>query len=320
MNRIGILGSGFGLYGYLPALIEAGGKQIFLPVRYKEKFSTRSELQKYACYIQWVFDDKALFESIDSIVIALPPLYQLNLVKKLLHFKNIKYFILEKPLAVSPEKSSQLMDELVRSNKTFLIGYNFRFTSWGTAIFEHLNTSTNTASNNRLNISWNFIAPHYLNNAIVWKRFNSLGGGALRFYGIHLIALLAELGYTEIRSSKNTFVDSDELVKWEGTFSGANLPICDVKVDSKAEINQFLVSESSNSNKTIFFDNPTPFYHKEHSKAFSGQDNRLPYLIDLCRTMYKPEKSYHWYKNTIELWRLAEEVAALDKRSNLMLH
>jgi predicted dehydrogenase len=316
MNRIGILGSGFGLYGYLPALIEAGGKQIFLPVRYKEKFSTRSELQKYACYIQWVFDDKALFESIDSIVIALPPLYQLNLVKKLLHFKNIKYFILEKPLAVSPEKSSQLMDELVRSNKTFLIGYNFRFTSWGTAIFEYLRNIIDTASNSRLNITWNFIASHYLNDALVWKRLNSLGGGALRFYGIHLIALLAELGYTEVIFSKKSNIEYDEVTKWEAIFSGKRLPICDVKVDSKTKKNNFLVSLSTDSNKTILFDKPDPYYHKNNLRTINGQDKRIPYLVDLCGIFSEnPHMNYGWYKSTIDLWRLTEEASDSIKDS-----
>jgi len=198
MNTIGILGSGFGLYGYLPALIEAGEKNILLPVRYKDKFSARSELQKYAGYVQWVFDDRVLFEMIDSIVLALPPEYQLDLVKKLIHIKNIKNLLLEKPLAISPEESSKLIDDLVHSNKRFRIGYNFRFTSWGSGIFELLNSISHPVSFNRLYISWSFIAPHYSNNALVWKRFNSLGGGALRFYGIHLIALLAEIGYRKV--------------------------------------------------------------------------------------------------------------------------
>jgi predicted dehydrogenase len=276
MNRIGILGSGFGLYGYLPAIIEAGGTKIFLPNRYKKRFSARTELEKYAGYIQWVFEDRALFESIDSIVIALPPSYQPDLLKKLLSFENIKYLLLEKPLAISPDKSSQLLDELVHSNKTFRIGYNFRFTSWVTAISEHLKNSTNT-TNNRLNISWNFIAPHYLNNVLVWKRFHSLGGGVLCFYGIHLIALLAELGYKEVISSKISGKDYDEVIKWVATFSGKGLPICDVTVDSMAEKNQFIVSLSTDSNKTILFNKPDPYYCKTNLQTISGQDKRVPF-------------------------------------------
>jgi predicted dehydrogenase len=319
MNRIGILGSGFGLYGYLPALIEAGGTKIFLPCRYKEKFSARPELEKYAGYIQWVFEDRALFESIDSIVIALPPSYQPDLLKKLVFFENIKYLLLEKPLAVSPDKSSQLLDDLVHSNKTFRIGYNFRFTSWGTAISEHLKYITNT-TNNRLIISWNFIAPHYLNNVLVWKRFHSLGGGVLRFYGIHLIALLAELGYKEVISSKISGEDYDEVIKWVATFSGKGLPICDVTVDSKAEKNQFIVSLSTDSNKTILFDKPDPYYYKTNLQTISGQDKRVPYLVDLCRVMfYDPHISYDWYRSTIDLWELAEEASDFENRSNLIL-
>ncbi len=313
MSEIGIVGAGFGLYGYLPALIEAGKKNIILPVRYKDKFSVRSELQIYADYVHWVSDDSDMFEMVDSIVLALPPSYQLDLVKKLIRFKNIRNLLLEKPLAVSPDKSSQLIDELVLSNKKFRIGYNFRFTFWGACISELLNVSNHTNGFNRLCISWNFLAPHYRNSLLIWKRFNSSGGGALRFYGIHLIALLAELGYTEVLFSKKIGSNSDEVAKWVAIFSGEGLPICDVVVDSKATINQFIVSLSGDNNKTFLFDKLDPFDCNEYSQAFRGQDKRLPYLVGLCRTLFdEPDKSYYWYKSTIELWQLVEEVSAFE--------
>ena len=84
MSAIGIIGAGFGLYGYLPALIEVGEKNIILPARYKDKFSARSELQIYAGYVQWVSDERVMLEMVDTIVLALPPGYQLKLVKKLI--------------------------------------------------------------------------------------------------------------------------------------------------------------------------------------------------------------------------------------------
>jgi len=44
-------------------------------------------------------------------------------------------------------------------------------------------------------------ADHFKNNKDNWKRDHKQGGGPLRFYGIHLIAVLAELGYTSSRQS-----------------------------------------------------------------------------------------------------------------------
>ncbi|MEC9375507.1 MAG: Gfo/Idh/MocA family oxidoreductase [Pseudomonadota bacterium] len=310
MSAIGIIGAGFGLYGYLPALIEVGEKKIILPARYKDKFSARSELQMYAGYVQWVSDERVMLEMVDSIVLALPPGYQLELVKKLIHFQNVKNLLLEKPLAVSPGMSSQLIDELVNSKKRFRIGYNFRFTSWRVGIFEYINSITHAARINRLYISWNFLAPHYRNDELIWKRFNSSGGGALRFYGIHLIALLAEYGYTEVLFSKKFGSNPDEVAKWEARFSGENLPICEILVDSKTTKSQFMVSIFTNSKKTNMFNLLDPFDCNENSQAYKGQDKRLPYLVDLCRSLFDDSGMiYVWYKNTIELWRRVEDVS-----------
>ena len=51
MNSL-ILGSGFGLYGYLPA-ISSYCRYIYLDIRYKGKFLERSELKKLSYKIKW---------------------------------------------------------------------------------------------------------------------------------------------------------------------------------------------------------------------------------------------------------------------------
>src|SRR5581483_4392648 len=43
-------------------------------------------------------------------------------------------------------------------------------------------------------INWRFLAHHYQNNLDNWKRRPEQGGGALRFYAIHFLALLAMVG------------------------------------------------------------------------------------------------------------------------------
>jgi predicted dehydrogenase len=313
MSAVGIVGSGFGLYGYLPALVEVGKKNVILPGRYKDKFLARSELKIYADYINWVSDDGDMFEMADTIVLALPPEYQLDLVKKLLRYNNIRNLLLEKPLAVSPDKSSMLIDELEICNKKFRIGYNFRFTNWGVRISDLLKDSNHTSGINQVCILWEFLAPHYRTNSTVWKRFNSSGGGALRFYGIHIIALLAELGYTKVSFSKKIGPNSNEVTKWVAIFLGDDLPVCDIVVDSAATKDKFIVSTTVGNKKSFLYDKLAPFDCIGHLHVFRGQDKRLPYLVDLCKTLFdEADNSYVWYKSTIDLWRLVEDVSTFE--------
>jgi len=310
MSAIGILGSGFGLYGYLPALVEIGKRDIVLPVRYKEKFSSRAELQVYANYIFWAPDDKDVINAVDSIILAVTPEHQFDLARKLMRANNIKNLLLEKPLAVSPEKSSQLIDELVISRKRFRIGYNFRFTSWGANIAELVKVSSTDDS---LSVSWKFLASHYRDDLLTWKRFSSSGGGALRFYGIHLIALLSEIGYSQVLFSKKIGKNSNEIVKWMAIFSGKKLPNFDVFVDSESAISQFTVSSIIDGKKDFLLDELGPFDCSEHTQMPKDQDKRLPYLQNLCATLFdETDKSYYWYESTVELWRLTEEASSFE--------
>jgi predicted dehydrogenase len=313
MSAVGIVGSGFGLYGYLPALVEVGKKNVILPGRYKDKFLARSELKIYADYIHWVSYDGDMFEMADTVVLALPPLYQLDLVKKLLPYNNIRNLLLEKPLAVSPDKSSMLIDKLEICNKKFRIGYNFRFTSWGVGISHLLKDNNPTSGIDQVCILWEFLAPHYRTNSLVWKRFNSLGGGALRFYGIHIIALLAELGYTKVSFSKKIGPNSNEVTKWVAIFLGDDLPNCDVIIDCAASKEKFIVTTTVDNKKSTLFDKLFPFDCIRHSHLFPGQDKRLPYLVNLCKTLFdEADNSCVWYKSTVDLWGLVEEVSTFE--------
>jgi len=57
-----------------------------------------------------------------------------------------------------------------------------------------------------------------------------------------------------------------------------------------------------------------PFECNKHSQLFSGQDKRLPFLVDLCRTLFDDSSmSFDWYKKTIELWRKVEKVSTFKK-------
>ena len=51
MNTL-IIGSGFGLYGYLPSINDFS-KKIYLSIEYKKKIENRKDLKKYLNRINW---------------------------------------------------------------------------------------------------------------------------------------------------------------------------------------------------------------------------------------------------------------------------
>ena len=73
-----------------------------------------------------------------------------------------------------------------------------------------------------------------------WKNKHSHGGGVLRFYGIHVIALLAHVGYNNIIKSKLSLDLAGNPYQWSAIFSGKDVPNINVSVNSRSEKNLFL--------------------------------------------------------------------------------
>lgn len=147
-----ILGSGFGLYGYLPALIGVG-EDVILPQRYAARFATRRELACFAPQIHWAQDAPDALDQADGVVIALRPADQCEWAAKCLARSRISRLILENPLAPTPEAAGALHRDLVRSGKAFRIGYTFRYTPWAA----DLRASCRTPSPAELVIRWSFL-------------------------------------------------------------------------------------------------------------------------------------------------------------------
>ena len=99
-----IIGSGFGIYGYLPAIYK-NSKKIFLNIKYKKKIEKRIELIRYLERVTWYFDIKDINNKIDYVIIAQNPKKQFLITKKILRFLKPKHLFLEKPLCHSPNKS-----------------------------------------------------------------------------------------------------------------------------------------------------------------------------------------------------------------------
>ena len=90
-----ILGSGFGIYGYMPCLVGRKNVQVVLPRDYREVVESRPELNFALELIEWVPDSYTALSLAHSAIIAKRPQDQVNLVHDCLEFPNIKRLILE---------------------------------------------------------------------------------------------------------------------------------------------------------------------------------------------------------------------------------
>jgi predicted dehydrogenase len=305
---ITILGSGFGLYGYLPALVDGCSQRIVLMERYRTVFDARPELKRFAKDLEWRPDETAALDCATGVVLALRPTDQVKLIRRCLAIDSIEFLLLEKPLAASPEEALQVLAELTNSEKACRIGYTVRFPRWGTRLLHEI---ASVGKNGNLRIHWTFMAHHLRNNLQNWKRFDSQGGGALRFYGIQAIALLAECGYDNVIASRVSGRTTDEPEKWLGIFSGPQLPRCEVVIDSRAPQNIFRIEYSSiednKTSTTAYAALEDPFDDDIDVDCRSVDDRRVPILTKLYGSLREDSQDkYQWYATTVRLWESAE--------------
>lgn len=300
MSSFGILGSGFGLYGYLPALAYCK-QSIIMPRRYYERFVERLELTSFMDGMKWADNEQTLIQTVSGIVLALPPKLQSEYLLQTLSLKKVKYLLLEKPLANSPKAAAISLEQLRCANKIFRIGYIFRYTDWGKHLLTTLKAQHGT---DPLEIKWYFMAHHFSQNKPSWKRRHSDGGGVIRFYGIQIIALLAEIGYRNIRMSQTFGLSIDACERWRAIFSGNGLPDCEVVIDSKSKSTQFQVQQTLLTN---------PFDSNANISEKPYLDQRVSILNEHCLSLWETDSQpYEWYEAAINLWQAVEDNNTFD--------
>ncbi len=307
---IGIIGSGFGLYGYLPAVVRCTNDDVLLLERYKEKFEKRLELADCRKRITWAEDEHFLLSNSKTIIFALPPIFQMALIEKCLKYPNIKNIIIEKPLAISPDSSDALLKVLLNCKKVFRVGYTFQYIDWGRKLFEILVSERNLS---KIKIEWFFMAHHYKHNLNIWKRYNNLGGSVIRFYGIHLIALSTLLGYDNVNFSNSYGLSENDIFKWESIFENVSLPLLDISINSKSDKQYFSVkiySEDNSQNSPIFqIDKIDPFINVYNSqvKKIDPRVDVLTYLIESLIDVDDNLSYYNLYSDCNKLWHKIEK-------------
>jgi hypothetical protein len=310
---IGILGSGFGLYGYLPAAIGLGLTPVLLPERYRVKFLARDELKAFESYIHWIDSDQALLESVTTLVISKRPADQCVALPNYLAQRQIKKIVLEKPLAPNPDAALKMLELIKASGKQSTAGFTFRFTSWASALRERL-VNVSNSSEEAWQLKWHFMAHHYSNNLPNWKREHLQGGGVLRFFGIHIIALLAELGYSHVISSEvDNELDGGSYSSWRAVFYGTDLPEFWIEINSRSASNYFIL-HNKNDSKPIH-ECRGPFDSAWDEVLPEAIDQRCAYLQKVLTEVIAPDEP--WPRRLLDatnLWSQLEDCTKISLR------
>jgi predicted dehydrogenase len=298
--RFGVLGSGFGLYGYLPALV-AEGHEVCLPARYRNKLLGRSELCSFDRSVEWCENLDAMLGTVDGLVLAVRPYDQITLVKRALSLKRLTHLLLEKPIAPTPEMADAILRQIEKHGIIYRIGYTFNQVAWLPLLTEAVR------SERKLHVRWEFQAHHYASNLKNWKRFDSSGGGGVRFFGIHLLSLLAQLGYTDVEKAEREKYD-DECPAWSATFAAKGLALCEVSVNSRSPTEIFAIDARTNFAPRPILNLKCPFDLEER---FGLLDTRVGATRKIIKSLLRSvEDVFGYYESTNRLWGDVERLAA----------
>jgi len=281
-----ILGSGFGLYGYLPSLIKLD-KKIHLFKKYEKKILIRKDLKKYISNINFV--EKINFKKIDSIIFAKRPKDQFNFVSKL---KKKKFLYLEKPLSEDPKKSLQLINIIKKKKLKFNVCYLFFFVSW----FKKISA---IKKRNEVSIVWNFVSKTFTQNN--WKRKNLEGGGIISFYGIHFISILSYLKYSCVKSS--IIKSKNKEIEWNAIFKKKKISI-NLKINIKSK-EQFYIKIG----KYLIYKADSPF--GKIVKKRNKEDARIKFLIKYLTSM-----NFLTFTKHIKIIKLWKDVTSITSYTN----
>jgi predicted dehydrogenase len=307
---VGILGSGFGLYGYLPAVVDLG-EQVVMPANYRKKLLGRADVRCLDRRVEWALGgDEEIFATVDTLIIARRPADQVRAVHLALMATSVKRLLLEKPLAPSPAAAAGILDSLEKAGRSIRIGFTLRGTAWAERLAVWVEGA---APGSTLDIAWQFQAHHYVNSLQNWKRRVSDGGGALRFYGIQLMGLLAELGYDAVLASEVGSNGPDDAARWTATITGPGKPSCRLAVDSRNSNALFVMTGESSAHSRSGFELrlSDPF---EEARVEGPRDRRVALLSRLCKSLLRePSGTPAWCRRSVGLWQDAEAIAGFSE-------
>ena len=299
--NFGIIGGGFGIYGWLSAISSFKEIQISTLSKYKNNIANRKDINNVSSLVKsitWIDNEELLIKNIDTLVIARRPIDQIKIIDLLIKNSWEGNLIIEKPIAPNPDLAIEVLNKLSNYNINLQVGFSINETKWSKKVSEFILTSRPS----EILIDWNFYAHHYKFQNITWKSNPANGGGALNFYSIHLIAWLSSFSEWNVNyCSRNLSTTADPNVQIELENKSTKVRInCNSINKSK---NLFSIQEVNNQNKLILkLDNP--FAEESLKKGLFKTDYRVPYLIKIIEKALKNQWMEHsCLKKQTKLWR-----------------
>ena len=235
-KKVGILGGGFGLYGYLPAFANLQF-EIFTLSKYENFIKKRPDLSKYIDKVNFLNEEKELIKKVDYINIARNPESQYQF---LIHNKpySFKHLYIEKPIAHQTIAYKKCIENFETENTSFSVFYSLTYMDWYNNIIEEIQQEIDKD----YTILWKI-----KQKSSSWKQDISRGGGMLKFYGIHFIQMFIDANLTlkNISMSKN---------KLEINLESKNINFLTIFIES-SDKNSFSVYK----NKEILINSSNPF-------------------------------------------------------------
>lgn len=178
---IAVFGSGFGLYGHLPALAELG-HDISVPLRYRFAFDERAELEPYRSVVHFVDNEAILLSKANLAVLARRPADNEAMARQVALFRQPPQLVIEKPPAPTPQAALELQGALEKAQVRYATPYLLEYCDWARDCKNKIATGQGV----EITLTWYFNSPKANKS---WKAKPEYGGGPLNYYFIHLIAL-----------------------------------------------------------------------------------------------------------------------------------
>ena len=290
-----IVGKGFGLYGYLPATI-LNGFDLVLSNEYKSDIQKRGDINKFINFIQWTKSIKEAIYLSDNIILAIPPKEQFKFLLENEKLISNKTIFLEKPIACSPKQSAILLKFLEEKKIKFYVNYSFIYLDWFKKLFNKINSLN---SNFNIKVNWEFKAHFIKTNVMNWKSDSQSGGGIIRFYGIHLIAVLTALEYENYKIIK--LKDNTQTIIFK--IINVNKPEIEILINIDSNIDKFTIEmfEDSRNNKNTLVALKNPF-EKQNNKKLKKLDRRVQNIRDYLIDKNNPIQNLNFNKKVVKLW------------------
>jgi len=235
-KKVGILGGGFGLYGYLPAFANLQ-YDIYTLSKYENYINKRPDLDRYIENINFLNEEKELINKVDYINVARNPESQYQF---LIHNKpySFKHLYLEKPIAHQGAAYSECIENFKIEKTSFSVFYSLTYMDWYNNIIKEMMKGVNQ----KIEIVWKI-----KQKSSSWKQDITKGGGMLKFYGIHFIKMIIDANLT----LKNATMSESKL---EINLESKNFNLLNISIESSNK-NLFAIYK----NEEIQINSTNPF-------------------------------------------------------------